>query len=77
MITDTDPRAAQAQLAALRRLGPEDRCRLAAEMSESARQLSFEAERRRHPMLDAAAARDAVCRRLWGSELARCVPPLR
>ena len=70
MASDTEARAREAQLAALRRLGPAGRFRLAAEMSEDARRISFEAERRRHPELTIAEARLVVLRRLWGAELA-------
>lgn len=67
---DTEAHALEAQLAAVRRLGPAGRVRLAVAMSEDARRISFEAERRRHPELDAAAARRAVLRRIWGVDLA-------
>jgi hypothetical protein len=39
-------------------------------MSEDARRVSFEGERRRHPELTAAEARLVVLRRLWGAHLA-------
>lgn len=70
MPDDTQNGAREAQVAALRRLGPSGRLRLAAEMSEDARQISIEGERRRHPELTEAEARLAVLRRMWGSELA-------
>jgi hypothetical protein len=70
MPLDTEPHSLEVQLAALRRLGPAGRVRLAAEMSEDARRISFEGERRRHPELTAAEARLAVLRRLWGAPLA-------
>jgi hypothetical protein len=47
--------------------------RLAAEMSEDARRIAFEAEQRRHPELSAADARRVVLERLWGAELAAAV----
>lgn len=77
MSRDTDDAAREAQLAALRRLGPAGRARLAAEMSEDARRISIEGERRRHPELSAAEARTRVLHRMWGPELtARLVASL-
>ncbi len=73
-IADTEENARVAQIAALRRLGPSGRARLAAEMSEDARRIAFAGEQRRHPELTAAAARQAVLRRMWGAELAASVP---
>ena len=71
--TDTDENARAAQLAVLRRLGPSDRVRLAAEMSEDVRRIAFEAEQRRHPELSIAEARQAVLDRIWGADLAAAV----
>ena len=73
-IGDTDDGARAAQIAALRRLGPSERLRLAAEMSEDARRIAFEGERRRHPELSVIDARRAVLRRMWGAELDAFVP---
>jgi hypothetical protein len=73
MPLDTEPHSLEVKLAALRRLGPTGRVRLAVEMSEDARRISFEGERRRHPELTAAEARLAVLRRLWGAPLAALV----
>jgi hypothetical protein len=70
MPADTHAEALKAQIAVLRRLGPSGRLRLAVEMSEDARQISIDGERRRHPELTAAEARMAVLRRMWGPELA-------
>jgi hypothetical protein len=67
---DTEAHALKAQLKALRQLGAAGRVHLAVEMSEDARRISFEGERRRHPELTAAEARLAVLRRLWGAQLA-------
>jgi len=39
-------------------------------MSEEVRLISIEGERRRHPALTEAEARQAVFHRLWGAELA-------
>lgn len=72
-IGDTGDGARAAQLAALRRLGPSGRVRLAAEMSEDARRIAIEGERRRHPELSVAQARRAVFARIWGEELAAAV----
>ena len=55
-------------------LGPSGRMALAAEMSEDARRISMEGERRRHPELTPAQARRVVLRRLWGDKLAAIVP---
>jgi len=74
MPRDTEAHALEAQLAAVRQLGPAGRVRLAVEMSEDARRISFEGERRRHPELTMAEACLAVLRRLWGPQLAARVP---
>ena len=66
---DTEDGARAAQVAALRRLGPSRRARLAAEMSEDARRIAFEGEKRRHPQLSAEEARRAVLERIWGADL--------
>lgn len=70
---DTDDKARAVQLAVLRRLGPSERGRIAAEMSEDVRRIAIEGELRRHPELSAAEARQAVLDRLWGAELAAAV----
>jgi len=74
MVGDTDDDARAAQIAALRRLGADGRLRMAAQMSEDAREIAIEGERRRHPEMTLRDARLAVLRRLWGSELAARVP---
>jgi hypothetical protein len=71
--SDTHDQARAAQVAVLRRLGPAERVRMAAEMSEELRSVAFEAERRRHPELSEADARQAVLDRMWGPELAAAV----
>ncbi|MBL8716976.1 MAG: hypothetical protein JNL79_13320 [Myxococcales bacterium] len=71
MGSDTTEAAHRAQLAIWRRLGPEGRGRLAAEMSEDARAIAIEGERRRHPELSEAEARHRVLQRGWDAELAR------
>lgn len=73
MQLDTETPSLEVQLAALRRLGPAGRVRLAIEMSEDARRISCEGERRRHPELTVAEARLAVFRRIWGAQLAALV----
>lgn len=65
MSRDTTPSADAAQIAVLRRLGPSERVRIAAEMSEDARRIAIDAERRRHPELTAEEARWIVLRRMW------------
>ncbi|MBX3125863.1 MAG: hypothetical protein KF718_04075 [Polyangiaceae bacterium] len=71
--SDTHDEARAAQLAILRQMGPSERVRLAAEMSEELRRIAFEAERRRHPEPSAAEARQAVLDRVWGPDLAAAV----
>ena len=71
--TDTDDTARAMQIAVLRRLAPSERVRLAADMSDDARRIAFEAEQRRHPELSPAEARQAVLDRIWGPELAAAV----
>jgi hypothetical protein len=73
MPLDTQAHSLELQLAALRRLGPTGRVRLAVEMSEDARRIACEGERRRHPELTAAEARASVLRRLWGADLSALV----
>jgi len=75
--SDTDAKARAAQLAVLRRLGPSERLRIAAEMSEDVRRIAFEAEQRRHPEISAAEARQAVLDRIWGPDLAAAVRDAR
>ncbi|HEX3343437.1 MAG TPA: hypothetical protein VHS09_02640 [Polyangiaceae bacterium] len=43
-------------------------------MSEDARRIAIDGERRRHPELTEAEARQIVLRRMWGPELAARVP---
>ena len=77
---DTERAAFDAQLAALRRLGPEGRLRLGIQLSEDARRIAVEGERRRHPEYSEAEARRAVARAILGEELASKVwgaPPRR
>jgi hypothetical protein len=73
MPDDTVQAARDVQVALARSLGPRDRLRRAAEMSEGSRRISIDAERRRHPELSEAAARAIVLQRIWGPELAQRV----
>jgi hypothetical protein len=73
MFTDTDEAAREVQLAATRRLTASERVRLAVEMSEAARRIAIEGERRRHPELTDVQARRVVFRRMWGAALAERV----
>ena len=70
MALDTADAARDAQVAAVRRLTPSERVRLAVETSEEIRRISIEGERRRHPALTEAEARQAVFGRMWELELA-------
>ena len=70
MAQDTDAAARAAQIMAIRRLGAAGRTQVAAEMSEDARRIAIEGERRRHPELTEPEARRVVYRRMWGTELA-------
>ena len=49
MVTDTDEAAQLVRLTATRRLAASERVRLAVEMSEAARRIAIDGERRRHP----------------------------
>jgi hypothetical protein len=51
-----------------------ERVRLAVEMSEGARRIAIDGERRRHPELTEMQARRVVFRRMWGAALAQRVP---
>src|SRR6202041_618147 len=51
-----------------------ERVGLAVEMSEAARQIAIDGERRRHPELTEEQARRVVFRRMWGTALAERVP---
>ena len=67
MARDTTREAEAARIAVLRRLGPSERVRIAAEMSEGARRIAIDAERRRHPELTDEQARWIVLRRMWSA----------
>jgi hypothetical protein len=67
---DTDVRAYQAQVAAARKLGPQGRVRIAAQMSEDARRISIQGFIRRNPACTEAQARQIVLRALLGEPLA-------
>ena len=70
MLFDTSRAAHRAQVAALRRLGPEKRFWLAAQMSQDVCRISIEGEQRRNPELTQEQARKRVLSRMWGAELA-------
>jgi hypothetical protein len=74
VLLDTAPAAQHAQIAAVRRAGPEARLALAVELSEAARAIAIEGELRRHPERSPEAARRAVLERLWGPALAARMP---
>ncbi len=74
MITDTNEAARRIQLSATRRLTASERVRIAVEMSEAARRIAIDGERRRHPEWTEEQARRVVFRRLWGAALAQQVP---
>jgi len=76
MARDTAEAAREAVIDATRRMSPSQRVQRAVEMSEDARRISIEGERRRHPELTEAEARQIVLRRIWGAELAAHVPPV-
>jgi hypothetical protein len=70
MVTDTDEATQGVQLAAARRSTASERVRLAVEMSEAARRIAIDGERRRHPELTEEQARRVVFGRMWGTALA-------
>ena len=67
MARDTTRDADEARIAAVRRLGPSERVRIAAEMSEDSRRIAIDAERLRHPDLTEDQARWVVLRRMWSA----------
>ena len=64
---DTTMEAREAYIEAVRRQTPAMRFLRAIEMSEDARQIAIEGERRRHPGMSTTAARAAVCQRILGA----------
>ena len=66
---DTTPDAAAVRTAIYRRMTPDQRCRLAAEMSAAARAITLENIRCRHPDYDDHQARMALFRLLVGDSL--------
>ncbi len=73
---DTDDEAHRVQIAALRKMGPSERVRVAAEMSEDARRMVMEGVRRRHPEYTEAEVRhasfviflgEALASKVWSS----------
>ncbi|MEI9937876.1 MAG: hypothetical protein WDO69_11720 [Pseudomonadota bacterium] len=75
MASDTTTSALVAQVLAARRLGAEGRLRVAAELSEDARQISIEGVLRRTPSYSYEEARRQVLRHVWGEALASRVWP--
>jgi len=75
MASDTTSSAQSAQVLAARRLGAEGRLRVAAQLSEDARQISIEGVLRRTPSYSFEDARRQVLRLVWGEELASRVWP--
>lgn len=73
---DTDPEAQEAQFAFWRRLGPEGRASLAAQMSDDVRTMAREGIRARHPDYTEAEAEFALRRMLLGDALFRAAWPL-
>jgi hypothetical protein len=67
---DTDPAAYQAQIAALRRLGPQGRANLAADLSCEVRALTEQGIRRRHPDFTDLQVRHELLRIFYGADLA-------
>jgi hypothetical protein len=72
---DTDPAAHDAQVQAYRRMGPEARVRIAAEMSEDVRRIALEGIHARHPEYDDERARRALFRLLLGDDLVKAIWP--
>ena len=66
---DTTPAVRAAQIAALRRLGPERRVGIAASMSEDARRIALDGIRQSHPEYSEREAKLALFRGIWGDEM--------
>ncbi len=60
---------------AYRRMGPEARVRIAAQMSDDVRTITLEGIRMRHPDYDDERARRALFRLLLGEDLVRAIWP--
>lgn len=71
---DTSAEAAAIQRDAQRELGPEDRVRLAVQMSEDVRALMLQGLRSHHPEASEAALRKLVFRRIYGKAWAGLAP---
>ena len=72
---DNLPDADAIQLAVLRAMTPSQRLEIALEMSDAARQTSFDGIRARHPEYDHATTVRALVRLLHGDELCQRVWP--
>ena len=68
---DTTPDAAAVRTAIYRRMTPDQRCEIAAEMSAMTRAIALDGIRHRHPEYDEHQARWALFRLLVGDELFR------
>ena len=66
---DTTPDVRAAQIAALRRLGPEKRLGMAVSMSEDARRIALDGIRRSHPEYSERDAKLSLFRKIWGEEM--------
>lgn len=72
---DTDREAQEAQFAVWRRLGPQGRSALAAQMSDDVRTIAREGIRSRHPEYSESDAEFALRRMMLGDELFRAAWP--
>ncbi len=77
MVTDTSADVAAAQASVYRRMTPEERVRIASEMSEAARQIAVEGIRSRHPQYTDDDVLSALFRAIHGDELFRLAWPHR
>jgi hypothetical protein len=75
--SDTSREAAEVQLEAWRRLGPEARVALAAQLSDEIREVSLAGIRHRHPDYTDDEALRALLRLIVGDELVRAALPGR
>ena len=77
VVTDTDSRALAIQAEGFRRMPPEARLRMAAQMSVDIRELTRVGIHHRHPEYSAAEIEDALRALLVGEELFRKIFPGR
>lgn len=76
-MSDTSPEALEVQVQAWRHMRPEQRLRLACEMSDSVRRVAAAGVKRRHPHYTHEQVRLAVIRMSLGDELYRACYPSR